>query len=808
MTSEPAQTLSHYRLLEKIGEGGMGVVWKALDTVLHRTVAIKVLSADTARDEQRRRMFLEEARLASSVSDARIAQVYELGRQGSLDFIVMEYVEGKPLSQILHGRALPPEKVASIGEQVARALSRTHRKGLLHRDLKPPNILVTAEGEVKVVDFGLATLYSQSESSLTTQPADSPTPTPARGGSDRHGFAGTLSYMSPEQAKGMTLDPRSDIFSLGAVLYEMTTGQRPFSGADRGETLREVLRAHPVPVHERVPKVPLDLDRIIAKALAPQREDRYQTMEDLAVDLKRLGRELEKGLSHSYAAVAEPWILARGRHRLLAAIGALLILAVVGSWLAGTWGGFPRRAMVVDGHTLLIVPLEVRGQQDGADYVGRAFAEALAANLAPARNLRILPVPSRGVEAHSDPLAPSAAARSVGAGRLLTGSITRQGKAIQASLNLVDTSESRVLWGVQKDSSEEQLPVLGAMLARELGKELGADFPKLYDVPEESQESAELAASPLTSEALGAFRQNDSKTFLDATGKLVVAYPADPDALALRTDALMKAYENRPTPENRRSLEDAIAALRHVDPNHFYGQSKPAYLMGRDGDSRGAVERLSEILRRKDLTPSALSYVLGLRGQARRIAGDSDAALSDLEEAVRLSPTRAGLFWKLAETLRSAGRYDEALVKVRQAAALNPSNAVIQSTLGLTLGNLGRAEEALGPSEKACELSRSQPLCAGYAIALQRAGHARSAAEVYRSAAALTEDSDGMYNLACYMALTGNRSEAVRLLRRAVDLGDVDSYIERDPDLATLRGDPGFEAIVAEVAGRLRLREP
>src|SRR6185436_16795101 len=221
MTSEPAQILSHYRLLEKIGEGGMGVVWKAQDTVLHRIVAIKVLPGDTAPDEQRRRMFLEEARLASSVSDARIAQVFELGRQGNLDFIVMEYVEGKPLSQILHGRPLPPEKVASLGEQVARALSRTHRKGLLHRDLKPANILVTPEGDVKVVDFGLATLYSQSDSSLSTEPADAPTPTPARRAIDGHGFAGTLAYMSPEQAKGIALDPRSDVFSLGAVLYEM-----------------------------------------------------------------------------------------------------------------------------------------------------------------------------------------------------------------------------------------------------------------------------------------------------------------------------------------------------------------------------------------------------------------------------------------------------------------------------------------------------------------------------------------------------------------------------------------------------------
>jgi Flp pilus assembly protein TadD/predicted Ser/Thr protein kinase/TolB-like protein len=806
MTSEPAQTLSHYHLLEKIGEGGMGVVWKAQDTVLDRIVAIKVLPADTARDERRRRMFLEEARLASSVSDARIAQVYELGRQGSLDFIVMEYVDGKPLSQILHGRPLPPEKVASLGEQVARALSRTHRKGLLHRDLKPANILVTPEGEVKVVDFGLASLYSQSDSSLSTEPEDPPTPSSAK--SDRHGLAGTLAYMSPEQVKGITLDPRSDVFSLGAVLYEMTTGQRPFSGATRGDTLREVLRAHPVPVHELVPKVPLDLDRIIAKALAPQREERYQTMEDLAVDLKRLGRELESGLSHSYDAIVEPWARAR-RRRVLAGIAiGFLLFAIGGSWLAGFWRKFFEAPIPVSASTILIVPLEVRGQIEDAEYMGRTFAEVLATNLAPARNIKILPVPAKGIDAHSDLLAPSRSARAVGAGRLLTGSLTRHGKSIEAGLNLVDTMESRILWGVQKDATEEQLTDLTSTLSRALGEQLGADFPKLYDVPEENPGGVELAASPWTAEALVAFRRNDWKGFLQATQKLVAEFPKEPDAYALNADALMKTFESRPTPENRKALEGAIVSLCRVDPNHYYCLSKPAYLMGREGDSRGAVSRLSEILRRQDLAPAARSYVLGLRGQAQRIAGDTDAALADLEEAVRISPMRAGLLWKLGETLRSVGRYEEALLRIRQAAAVNPSNPIIQSTLGLTLANLDRAEEGLKPSARACELSHSQPLCAGYAIALQRAGHTQQAEEVYRSTLALTEDSDGMYNLACYMALTGNRSEAIRLLRRAVDLGDVDSYIARDPDLATLRGDPGFDAIVAEVSGRLQLRKP
>ena len=801
MTSEPAQTLSHYRLLEKIGEGGMGVVWKAQDAVLNRTVAIKVLPAELARDEKRRQMFLEEARLASSVSDARIVQVYELGRQGNLDFIVMEYVEGQPLSRILHGRPLPPEKVAALGEQVARALSRTHRKGLLHRDLKPANILVTSEGEVKVVDFGLATLYSQAASSISTEPASGESDSGGSGA--KHGFVGTLAYMSPEQARGESLDPRSDIFSLGSVLYEMTTGQRPFAGATRDETLREVLRARPLPVHDRLPKVPLDLDRIIAKALAPQRDDRYQTMEDLAVDLKRMGKELESGLSHSYQEVFDPWT--RGRRRRALAVGGILVvlLTLAGLWRAG-WLERLRMGAGGDAATLLIPPFEVRDRQEGAEYVGRAFAEALAANLAPARNLKILPVPRQPLRGHSDLLGPAREARALGAGRLLAGSLTRRGKTLQANLNLIDAREGRVLWGIQREVSEDLMPILASTLARAAGEAMGGVFPKLYEVPEESPGGPELAASPLTTEALGAFRQSDWPGFLEATDKLLRAFPQEPDAHALRADALMKAYEAQPTVESRKRAEDAIGSLCGLDPRHFYCVAKPAYLMGRDGSARQAADKLSEILQRQDLSPGALSYVLGLRGQARRIAGDTDAALADLEEAVRMSPTRSGAFWKLGETLRSVGRYEEALVRIRQAAALSPSNALIQSTLGLTLTNLNRASEAVAPSRRACELARSQPLCAGYAIALLKAGHAEQADRAARDAGALSEDDDGLYNLACYHALLGEKAEAVRLLRRAVDLGDVDSYMGRDPDLQSLHGDPGFESLAAEVQARLQ----
>jgi len=476
VTDDSRQTLSHYRLVEKIGEGGMGVVWKAEDTVLHRTVAIKVLPADKARDDERRRMFLAEARRASSVNDLHIVQVYELGREGDLDFIVMEYVDGKPLNRLLHHRPLPPEMVASLGLQVAKALARAHRKGLLHRDLKPANILVTPEDDAKVVDFGLATLFSPAASLAGTETSTLSAVNGPEGGAGGRGravrgpLAGTLSYMSPEQARGEDLDARSDIFSLGTVLYEMSTGHRPFVGPTSVEVLQAILRARPPTVHEQVPNVPIELERIIQKALAGHRAERYQTMEDLAVDLKRLGRDLESGSSPSYDELREP--LARERRRrlaLLAVAGALaLAVAGVGAWLLASRLRSFIGAPPADAGTVLILPLEVRGQTEGAGYVGRAFAEAIAIELATSRALKVLPVPEAEPTQKADPTGMARAALAAGAGRLLTGALTREGKILHASLSLVDTRENRILWGTRKDGDDEHMPDMATSLAREI----------------------------------------------------------------------------------------------------------------------------------------------------------------------------------------------------------------------------------------------------------------------------------------------------------------------------------------------------
>ncbi len=819
MPAESGQMLSHYRLVEKIGEGGMGVVWKAEDSILGRTVAIKVLPADVSRDDERRKMFLEEARLASSVSEAHIVQVFEFGREGSLDFIVMEYVDGKPLDQFLLGRPLPSEKLARIGLQIAQALSRTHRKGLVHRDLKPGNVMITSEGEVKVVDFGLATLLRGRDPApptnvMTRAPGEDPVV--GEDDSDRNPLAGTIPYMSPEQAVGDKVDSRSDIFSLGTILYEMTSGQRPFAGRTLADQLAEIRKARAVPIHELVPTVPLDLERIIHKALAARPADRYQTMEDLAVDLKRLGRDLETGSSPSFQDLGKPSRPEPARWmRWVFPAAALAIVGIgLGAWLVGRFaGGY------VDPNNILIVPMQVRGQTEGAGYVGLAFAEAIAVNLAQSEGLKVLPVPE-SVEPGGGNIPVAEAARKAGAGRFLSGSITRIGDRVQASLSLVDTRENRIVWGTQVEADENNLTELAARLARQVAAEMGAPAPRQYDSTFNLTGSPEMAASPATSDALGSLKRNEVAGSLAATEELIQEFPTEPDAHVLRAKALLLRLEDLQTPEARKALEKSLAILKQVDPASpypdiflarvsFLGGGNPELDENRDlpllpgGTPGAAIDLLTRVLDRGDLTPAARVEILNIRAWPKRNLGDTEGAISDLETALELDPTNATSLADLGSFLHETGRQEEALVRTRQSVALEPSNWIYHHHLSRALKGMKRFEEATRAAEKACNLGRGQQPCASLAILLHLEGRSMEAANAVRQAESLPETVAGVYNVACYHALTGDRKRSLEYLERTLRLGGGAIWMSQDPDLASLHGDPEFEDLVDKMRKRL-----
>jgi len=772
------QTISHYRIVEQLGAGGMGVVFKAQDSRLERAVALKFLPEKLAQQPEALERFRREARAASALNHPGICTIYDVGEEDGQAFIAMEFIDGETLRSHIHGEPLPLGELLELGIQIAEALEAAHAEGIIHRDIKPANIFVTKRGRAKVLDFGLAKLVSKG---IATGDGDS-----GAESLDSNSIvgivSGTPSYMSPEQVRGDGLDPRTDIFSLGLLLYEMSTGRRAFSGGTGGIIIEAVLTKTPVPVRSINPNIPARLEEIIDKALNKDRGLRYQHVADLLAELQRLKRELDSGqmagdeTSESATKLTQSFATSTVSQRSQTSTGRKS-------------GPRPHRASkIID--SLAVLPFENASRDPEYEYLSDGITASLINILATVPKLRVM-AQSTVFRFKGHEIDPQAVGRDLNVRAVLTGRIMQSGGSLRIGAELVDVATGSQLWGAHYDRKPGDIFVIQDEISKEISEKLRLQLTLAQKKRLARHHTEDPEAYQLYLKGRHHWNRWTEEGFYKAIEYFQQAVEKDP-AYALAYAGLADSYVllgwNSYLAPKDAFPKGKVAASTALQFDPDLGEAHTplaAVLWLHDWQWPEAQMEFKRSLALNPAHPTANHWY----AEYLMTMGRHAEALACMKNSQELDPLSLIISVAIGWAFYMARRYDEAIEQLRRTVELDPNYPVTYWILGLLYRKTGHYKSAIGAGEKAVELSAGSPMMrAALAQTLGAAGKTENAIHILNDLTKLAKEKYvAPYFLGGVHAGLGDNERAIAYLE--------ESYEERSHWLIYLNIDPGFDAL-------------